>query len=92
MEKASARGWSDRSSRKREDFVASFGALRHFELATEPRALEVTTSLLGRAPTSYRTYVTRVVAGWSARQAPPERRPGPGVGRPGPAGTTCRPS
>jgi uncharacterized protein YbjT (DUF2867 family) len=52
--------------RKREDFIASFGVLRRFEVATDPRALAQTTMLLGREPTSYRSYVARVAATWSS--------------------------
>lgn len=45
------------SAKKRDDFLASYTAIRKFEIATDPRHLEQTTALLGRAPTSYEAYV-----------------------------------
>ncbi|MDB4938894.1 MAG: Oxidoreductase [Labilithrix sp.] len=50
------------TGRKHDDFVASFGALRRFEVPTNPKELAATTALLGRAPTSYRAYVEHVAA------------------------------
>lgn len=68
----------DRSirGRKHEDFVASFRALRRFELATDPRALAKTTELLGRPPLGYRAYVERLEATMPATtaSAAPDRR------------------
>jgi uncharacterized protein YbjT (DUF2867 family) len=55
--------------RKREDFLASFAALRTFELATDPKQLAQTELLLGRAPTPYRAYVEDAIARWTARRA-----------------------
>jgi len=46
--------------KKRDDFLASYAAIRKFEIATDPRHLERTTDLLGRPPTSYEAYVRSI--------------------------------
>lgn len=44
-------------------------------VATDPRAVERTTNLLRRAPTSYRACVERVAAAWSSEEPLSPRRP-----------------
>ncbi|MET0594118.1 MAG: hypothetical protein ABW133_15565 [Polyangiaceae bacterium] len=48
------------SEKKREDFLASYTAIRKFEMATDPDHIAQTTALLGRPPTSYEAYVRSV--------------------------------
>lgn len=51
--------------KKRDDFRATYQALRHFELKTDAKLLARTTALLGRAPTSYARYVKDTSRAWS---------------------------
>lgn len=50
--------------KKRDDFLKTYRVLRAFALPTDPKQLAATTSLLGRAPTSYEAYVRSVAASW----------------------------
>jgi len=59
--------------KKRDDFLGSFRVIRKFSMATDPRALAVTTSLLGRPPRAYDAYVRDTLASWHAAPADPDR-------------------
>jgi uncharacterized protein YbjT (DUF2867 family) len=50
--------------KKRDDFLASYAAIRKLSLPTPERDLARTTALLGRAPTSYATYVRDTANAW----------------------------
>jgi hypothetical protein len=80
-----ARVGSDLHERKREDFLASFEALRRYELATDPAALAATTRLLARPPTDYRAYVTGL-----ARRDDLRGRTSPAARSVGPASAAAR--
>lgn len=55
-------------AKKREDFMASYAAIRKLSLPTAANELTRTTALLGRAPTSYAAYVRDTSAAWSAAE------------------------
>lgn len=58
------------SGKKREDFLASYAALRKIALPTRPEEVERTTALIGRPPTSYEAYVRDVAARWTSARRP----------------------
>jgi uncharacterized protein YbjT (DUF2867 family) len=57
------------TSKKRDDFHATYAVLRRFELKTNAAELARTTALLGRAPSSYESYVRDTARAWSAERA-----------------------
>jgi len=54
--------------KKREDFIASYAAIRKLALPTLEKDLARTRALLGRAPTSYATYVRDTANTWRAAE------------------------
>ena len=54
--------------KKRADFIASYSAIRRYELPTSDEQVARTTALLGRPPTSYEAYVRDVVEQMRASQ------------------------
>jgi uncharacterized protein YbjT (DUF2867 family) len=59
------RGVTDElDGKKRQDFLATWRALARFGVPTLAPALAVTTTLLGRAPTTYERYVERTAHEW----------------------------
>lgn len=54
--------------KKREDFAASYGALRKLALPTGAKELARTTELLGRPPTDYATYVRDTASRFRAKE------------------------
>lgn len=55
-------------AKKRDDFLASYAAIRKLSLPTTATDLARTTALLGRAPTSYAEYVRDTAAAWGAAE------------------------
>lgn len=55
--------------KKRDDFAASYGALRKLALPTGAKELARTTELLGRPPTDYATYVRDTVNRWRTSES-----------------------
>jgi uncharacterized protein YbjT (DUF2867 family) len=60
--------------KKRADFAATYAVLRDFELKTDAKLLARTTTLLGRAPTSYEAYVEDSAQAWSSEQEGAQQR------------------
>lgn len=57
--------------KKRADFIASYSAIRRYELPTTREQLARTVALLGREPTSYETYVRDLVTQLRATRLEP---------------------
>lgn len=57
------------SEKKQTDFVKTFAVLRSFELKTLQKDVAATTSLIGKAPTDYQTYVRDTAARWDREAA-----------------------